>query len=155
MANANTVQLHDKDGNTILPQTDYSNITNKPNLNNIGNIPAFTGWSSAGVTFYNGGKNYNDATILTYRYIQMGNIKLVELKGAATNLTNVGSAFGIPSSVAPDHSVYAISPTAGSNTLRWHCSGSDGVWTIEASSTGAITAQQFLPINIVYMTTNS
>lgn len=105
---------------------------NKLNIN-------WTDWSNEGIVFQNGFQNYQTF----YRYAQIGNAKLIELKVSVTLSSapagNSAIAFQVPSSIAPQMD----SEHAESSKYQWlfnvagefhiNIIDSGGWWTGEGS----------------------
>lgn len=84
MADGTKAYIEDKDGNKILPATDWSIIQNKPtDLATAGQLPTLGPWQRDGITYKNGGYDWdhvNNGYNCAYRVADMGGFKLVELR---------------------------------------------------------------------------
>ena len=84
MADGQKAYLQDKNGNNILPATDWSIVQNKPaNLATSDQLPKLSTWKSDGITYENGGYDFdhvNNGMNCAYRVADMGSFKIVELR---------------------------------------------------------------------------
>ncbi|MEE6650643.1 hypothetical protein [Limosilactobacillus pontis] len=84
MATGTKAYIEDKDGNNILPATDWSIVQNKPgNLATTDQLPVLSPWQRDGLVYKNGAYDYdhvNNGMNCAYRIADMGSFKIVELR---------------------------------------------------------------------------
>ncbi|MFT9455691.1 MAG: hypothetical protein ABF575_00215 [Liquorilactobacillus hordei] len=124
---ANTVNLKDKNKNFIYPTTSWTAIQDKPtNLVTADQLPTLSEWTTAGITFSNGGYPWagtstggSDDHNCAYRITDFGSFKHVELRcifGATSAFSATTKLINLPSTIAVDWDLNSWVPTSDNNT---------------------------------------
>lgn len=124
---ANTVNLKDKNKNIIYPATDWSVVNNKPtNLATTDDLTKLGEWTTAGITFSNGGFPWAGTTTggsddhnCAYRIADYGNFKHIELRcvfGATSAFSATTKLVNLPSTIAPDWDLQHWDASSDNNT---------------------------------------
>lgn len=121
MATGTKAYIEDRDGNKILPATDWSIIQNKPgNLATTNQLPTLTGQQRDGINYFNGAYDYdhvNNGWNCTYRIADMGSFKLVELRLIFAINKDVAKngwfkCIELPKIISPDQNIQSWYPTS-------------------------------------------
>lgn len=159
------VILQDKNGDTILPATSWSNIQDKPSgLVTSGMLPKLGVWTQEGVTFENGAYDWdhaNNGLNTAYRIADMGSFKIVEIRaifavnhdiqgGNTSDQVNIR----FPKKIQPDGDEEQW-VSAGAYLMYCHIRPdmSVGVFCPNWESEQKYTANSLLSFHIMYFTT--
>lgn len=140
MATGTKAYIEDKDGNNILPATDWSIVQNKPtNLATTDQLPTLGPWQRDGIVYKNGAYDWdhvNNGYNCAYRIADLGSFKLVEVR----------LAFGVNHDIVGDTEVINLPKVAqsGWNQETWDATGSRGVFIhVTPDSSIHVYSQQF------------
>lgn len=139
MATGTKAYIEDKDGNNILPATDWSIVQNKPtNLATTDQLPTLGPWQRDGIVYKNGAYDWdhvNNGMNCAYRIADLGGFKLVEVR----------LAFGVSQDITSDTEVINLPKIAqsGWNEETWDATGVRGVFVhITSDSSIHVYCQQ-------------
>lgn len=139
MADGTKAYIEDKDGNKILPATDWSIIQNKPtDLATTGQLPTLGPWQRDGLVYKNGAYDWdhvNNGYNCAYRVADMGSFKLVELRlvfGVNQDIVNDTEVIELPRAIQAD----------GDEEV-WQATGIRGVFTHFKNSGISVYCQKF------------
>lgn len=140
MATGTKAYIEDKDGNNILPATDWSIVQNKPtNLATTDQLPTLGPWQRDGIVYKNGAYDWdhvNNGYNCAYRIADLGSFKLVEVR----------LAFGVNHDIVGDTEVINLPKVAqsGWNQETWDATGCRGVFIhVTPDSSIHVYSQQF------------
>lgn len=140
MATGTKAYIEDKDGNNILPATDWSIVQNKPtNLATTNQLPTLGPWQRDGIVYKNGAYDWdhvNNGYNCAYRIADLGSFKLVEVR----------LAFGVNHDIVGDTEVINLPKVAqsGWNQETWDATGVRGVFIhVTPDSSIHVYSQQF------------
>ena len=140
MATVTKAYIEDKDGNNILPATDWSIVQNKPtNFATTNQLPTLGPWQRDGIVYKNGAYDWdhvNNGYNCAYRIADLGSFKLVEVR----------LAFGVNHDIVGDTEVINLPKVAqsGWNQETWDATGIRGVFIhVTPDSSIHVYSQQF------------
>ena len=139
MAEGTKAYIEDRDGNKILPATDWSIVQNKPtNLARTDQLPTLGPWQRDGFVYKNGAYDWdhvNNGYNCAYRIADMGSFKQVELR----------LAFGLNQDVVGDTEAIELPRIiqADGNEEVWQATGIRGVFVHFANSHVDVYCQKF------------
>ncbi len=139
MATGTKAYIEDRDGNKILPATDWSIIQNKPgDLATTGQLPKLGPWQRDGIVYKNGAYDWdhvNNGYNCAYRIADMGSFKIVELR----------LAFGVSNDIVQDTEVIDLPKVcqADGDEEIWQATGTRGVMLHFKNEALYVYCQQF------------
>lgn len=163
MANGTTAYIQDKDGNNILPATDWSIIQNKPsNIATTDQLPSLGSWQNDGIVYKNGGYDWdhvNNGLNCAYRVGDMGSFKLVELRLAFASSNDVpGGAselevIDLPNAIQADGDEEVWQATGARGIFVHFKNDSISIYCQKFNDGDKYTANGLLTFHNVYFTT--
>lgn len=159
MATGTKAYIEDKDGNNILPATDWSIVQNKPtNLATTNQLPILGEVRRDGINFVNGAYDWdhvNNGYNCAYRIADMGSFKIIELRmmfACSHDITDDTELIQLPDIVKPDEDIQTWWPTnwgniyifLDQNKISVYKGGNDNLNT-------KLPANSMLSFHIMYM----
>lgn len=125
MAEGTKAYIEDRDGNKILPATDWSIVQNKPtNLARTDQLPSLSPWQRDGIVYKNGAYDWDhvhNGYNCAYRVADMGSFKIVEVRlvfGVNRDIVDDTEVINLPAAIRPD-----------GDEETWQSTGIRGVFT--------------------------
>lgn len=160
MAEGTKAYIEDRDGNKILPATDWSIIQNKPgNLATTGQLPRLGAWQRDGFVYKNGAYDWdhvNNGYNCAYRIADMGGFKLVELRLVfALNRDVVGDteAIELPRIIQADGDEEVWQATGIRGVFVHFANSHIGVYCQKFSDGDKYSANSMVSFHTTYLTT--
>lgn len=161
MAEGTKAYIQDKDGNNILPATDWSIIQNKPsNLATTDQLPVLGAWQNDGIVFENGAYDWdhvNNGYNCAYRVADFGSFKQVEIRlvfGVNQDIVQEVECIKLPAAIKPDGDEEILT-VSGIRGVHIHIKPdmTVGVYCQQFNSGDKYTANGMLSLHTTYFTT--
>lgn len=161
MANGTTAYIQDKDGNNILPATDWSIIQNKPsNIATTDQLPSLGSWQNDGIVYENGAYDWdhvNNGYNCAYRVADFGSFKQVEIRlvfGVNQDIVQEVECIKLPAAIKPDGDEEILT-VSGIRGVQIHIKPdmTVGVYCQQFNEGDKYTANSMLSLHTTYFTT--
>lgn len=161
MADGTKAYIQDKDGNNILPATDWSIIQNKPSsLVTTDQLPTLGSWQNDGITYENGAYDWdhvNNGFNCAYRVADFGSFKQVEVRlvfGVNQDIVQEVECIKLPTAIKPDgdEEIWTVSGIRGVY-IHLKPDMTVGVYCQQFSDSDKYTANSMLSLHTTYFTT--